>query len=228
MQVFGKTRRDAVLAKVIKMLRLSRAAGTQAEAHTALTLAQQLMYAHDIAEDDVVVDGDRSESEPIEDTVVDETGHHVAWKEYLAAIIAENFRCAYVISESRSSGNVRLVFLGRRNDATVAGEAYRASAAVAAHLAERCVLPRDEADRPAARASFLTGFLKGLLERFAESASANALAVVVEDAVTQHALGFTNAGTATGGALPHADADALRDGFESGYAHGAGKRRLDS
>jgi len=57
---------------------------------------------------------------------------------------------------------------------------------------------------------------------------ANALAVIVEDAVTQHALGFTNSGPATGGALPVGDADALRDGFESGYAHGSGKRRLDS
>ncbi len=44
------SRREAVLDKVVKMLRLARRAGTEAEAHTALTLAQKLMYAHDIAE----------------------------------------------------------------------------------------------------------------------------------------------------------------------------------
>lgn len=216
-------RRDEIIAKVVKMLRLARAAGTEAEAHTALTLAQKLMYAHEIAEQELA---EPDAAQPIEDTVVDATGKHVGWKEYLAAIIAENFRCAYIISESRSSGVVRLVFVGRRPDALVAAEAYQASAMVAATLAEECAHTRSEAHQGAARASFLTGFLKGLYDRFQESAASTALVVVADPEVMQQAAALTNGGNATGAELPTTDGSALREGFESGYAHGSGERRL--
>jgi hypothetical protein len=217
------SRRDEVIAKVVKMLRLARAAGTEAEAHTALTLAQKLMYAHEIAEHELA---EHEAAQPIEDTVVDASGRHVGWKEYLAAIIAESFRCAYIISQSRSSGVVRLVFVGRRSDVVVADEAYQASAAVAATLAEECAGSRDEAGRDAARASFLTGFLKGLYDRLQENAASTALLVVAEPAVMAHAAALTNAGSASGADLPATDGSALREGIESGYAHGSGERRL--
>lgn len=216
-------RREEIIAKVVKMLRLARGAGTEAEAHTALTLAQKLMYAHEIAEHEVT---EPDAAQPIEDTVVDETGRHVDWKEYLAAIVAENFRCAYIISESRASGVVRLVFVGRREDTAVAAEAYQVGAIVAANLAEECARARDEADRPAARASFLTGFLRGLDERLRESAVSTALLVIADPEVMDHAATLTNGGSAVGGELPVSDAGALREGFASGYAHGSGKRRI--
>lgn len=216
-------RRDEIIAKVVKMVRLARGAGTEAEAHTALTLAQKLMYAHDIAEHELC---DSDAAQPIEDTVVDATGKHVGWKEYLAAIIAENFRCAYIISESRASGVVRLVFVGRSADVAVAAEAYQAGALVAATLADACASSRTEPDQDAARTSFLTGFLKGLYDRFQESAALTALVVVAEPAVMEHAAALTHADRAPAAALPTTDGGALSEGFASGYAHGAGERRL--
>ena len=207
------------------MLRLARGAGTEAEAHTALTLAQKLMYAHEIAEHELT---EPDAAQPIEDAVIDAAGRRVGWKEYLAAVIAENFRCAYIISQSRSSGVVRLVFVGRRPDVLVAAEAYQTSAIVAATLAEACASTRPEPDRDAARGSFLTGFLKGLYDRFQESTAGTALLVVAEPAVLQHATALTNGGSATGADLPAADGSALREGFESGYAHGSGERHLPS
>ena len=220
-------RRAAVIDKVVKMLRLASGAGTEAEAHTALTLAQKLMYAHGIAEHEL--EEERGELDPIEDRVVDQSGHRVVWKEYLAAIIAENFRCAYVLSASRSSGVTRLVFLGRASDVAVAAEAYQASAIVGTHLAEECALTRAPSDRSDAREAFLTGFLKGLLDRFDESASSSALLVVAESAVVAHAAAFVNApppDRAAASDLPMRDGGALREGFESGYAHGGGARRV--
>lgn len=205
------------------MLRLARGAGTEAEAHTALTLAQKLMYAHDIEDQELL---EPEAIQPIDDAVVDATGRHVAWKEYLAAIIAENFRCAYIISEHRGTGVVRLVFVGRRSDAAVASEAYAASAMVAAHLAEACAKSREPAEQPAARASFLTGFLRGLCGRFDENASKTALLVVADAGVVAEARALSNAAEATGGALPVSDGDAVREGFVSGYAHGSGRRGL--
>ncbi len=215
--------RDEVIAKVVKVLRLARAAGTEAEAQTALVLAQKLMYAHDIAAGELE---EPETAQPIEDSVVDATGQHVVWKEYLAAIVAESFRCSYIISESRATGVVRLVFIGRQMDVTVATEAYLASAAVAASLAEECASTRQEWERAGARASFLTGFLKGLLDRLTENAASTALVVLADAEVLEHAAAFANGGEATGGALPMSDAAALNDGLESGYLHGSGKRLI--
>ncbi len=217
------SRRDEVIQKVVKMLRLARNAGTEAEAHTALTLAQKLMYAHEIAEHEL----DEPEVvQPIDDAVVDEMGRHVDWKEYLAAIVAENFRCAYIISKSRSLGTIRLVFVGRRADVAIAREAYETSAIVAGHLAEQCAQSRAPHEQPAARASFLTGFLRGLIGRFDENKGSTALMVIADPEVIAEAQAFANGGTATGGRLPVADGEALRAGYESGYAHGSGERAL--
>ncbi len=221
-------RRDEVIQKIIKMLRLARNAGTEAEAHTALTLAQKLMYAHDVEEHEVdgpEVDGPEV-VQPIDDAVVDEMGRHVDWKEYLAAIVAENFRCAYIISESRSTGTIRLVFVGRRADVAIAREAYETSAIVAGHLAEQCAQSRAPHEQPAARASFLTGFLRGLCGRFDENKGSTALMVIADPEVIAEAQAFANGGQATGGRLPVADGEALRAGYESGYAHGSGERAL--
>ncbi len=215
--------REHVIDKVVKVLRLSRGAGTEAEAQTALLLAQKLMYEHDLSAGDIEESG---APQPIEDSVVDSSGQHVVWKEYLAAIIAESFRCAYIISESRSSGQVRLVFIGRRSDVLVATEAYQASAAVAAALAEDCASRRDPGEREAARSSFLTGFLKGLLDRLTENAGSTALVVVPEAAVLEHAAAFANGGEAAGGALATSDPGALHEGLESGRLHASGTRLI--
>ena len=223
-QIGNVPERDAVIEKVVKVLRLARGAGTEAEAQTALALAQRLMYAHDIAESEL---DPGPEPQSIDDRVIEETGAQVAWKEYLGAVIAENFRCAYIVSVSRSTGAVRLVLVGRRDDAAVAVEAYQTSVYVASHLAGQCAAARAPADQAGARASFLTGFLKGLYDRFQESASSTALVRVANPDVIAHATALTNAGLARGGELSSSDGSALREGIESGYAHAAGRRFLD-
>jgi hypothetical protein len=217
--------REAIIAKVVKMLRLARGAGTEAEAHTALTLAQKLMYAHEIAEHEL----DSSEAEgqqPIEDAVIDASHQHVAWRQCLAAVIAENFRCAIIISQSKINGVVRLVFVGRKRDVVIATEAFETSVVVAANLARAFAESREEAERELARVSFLTGFLKGLDERFRAQAASTALLVIADASVMQAATALTNAGEASGQELPVGDGEALREGFEAGYEQGGPSRRL--
>jgi len=217
--------RQELIAKVVKVLRLARAAGSEAEAHTALALAQKLMYAHEIAEHELEL-GQAESEQPIEDAVVDASHRHVAWRQCLAAVVAENFRCAIIISESKSNGVVRLVFVGRKPDVAVASEAYETSVVVAANLARACAEGRPEADRELARQSFLTGFLKGLDQRFRAQATSTALLVLADAAVMREATALTNAGEARGSALPVGDQEAMRDGFEAGYEQGGGGRRL--
>ena len=216
------------------MLRLARGAGTEAEAHTALTLAQKLMYAHGLQASEVGDARSREdvEVEPIEDAVVDHASARLGWREYLAAVAAENFRCAYILSRARARpgaanpGVVRLVFVGRQHDVAAASEAYRAAAIAGETLAERYVSERGAAERDAARDAFLSGFLAGLDKRFRENVQATSLVVRLDDDVLAHAKAFTNAEDAIGVGLPTADADALRTGFSEGFAFGDPTKRI--
>lgn len=208
-------RRASVIDKVVKMLRLARNAGTDAEAQTAIVLARRLMVAHDLDEADL--EEGEPQRQPIDDAVVDASPRHVSFKEYLAAIVGESFRCAVIISEHRATGTVRLVFVGRTADVAVAREAYDAALIAAANLAEEHVRARPASEQDVARGSFLTGFLKGLDARLREDAAATALLVVTDAEVLAHATALANGGDATGGTLPTGDGEALRQGYGAGY-----------
>jgi hypothetical protein len=215
--------RESVITKVVAMLRLARAAGSEAEAHTAFALAQRLMYAHDIEERELE---EAPSPAPIDDAVVDTAAGHVGWKEVLAAIVAESFRCAIILSRSRSTGAVSTVFLGRRDDVAVATEAYQAAVVVAGNLAEEHAAARPRGERDAARGSFLTGFLRGIDKRFRENAAGAALMVLADPEVMAHATALTNGGAAAEQPLETRDAEAMREGFETGFEQGGGSRRL--
>ena len=217
------------------MLRLARAAGTEAEAHTALSLAQRLMYAHGLEAHEVEESngsGGDGDVEPIEESMVDHASSRLGWREYLAAVVAENFRCAYILSQGRTiaasskRGIVRLVFVGRQLDVAAATHAYRAAMFAGETLAEAYATERDEAEQNDARAAYLTGFLSGLDRRFRENIASAALTVRLDDAVVAHAQKLTNAGEAEGVGLPVGDVDALRAGFEQGFAYGDTTRRI--
>lgn len=225
--------RREILEKVVKMLRLARGAGTEAEAHTALTLAQKLMYAHGLSASEVD-EGRAGEDvvEPIEDAVVDHASSRLGWREYLAAVVAENFRCAFLLSRAKprtgstNVGIVRLVFVGRQHDVAAASEAYRAATIAGETLAERYVTEREPAEQDAARAAFLSGFLAGLDRRFRDNVQTTSLVVRLDDEVLAHAKSFTNADEAVGVGLPAGDPDALRTGFSQGFAFGDPTKRL--
>jgi hypothetical protein len=223
--------RDEAIEKVIKVLRLARGAGTEQEAQTALLTAQRLMYAHDIAGHEVAAEPAAPDKaargaakEAIREIVLERAGQRRPWHETLAAVIAENFRCAYLISYSRSTRAVSLIFIGRTSDATVAAEAYFSAAAAAGALADAFALHR--ADRSEAQQSYLIGFLKGLYERFQESRSQTALLLVTEPEIVAHATALANGGEARGEPLAAHDADALRDGYASGFQYGSSTRPL--
>ena len=217
--------RDEAIAKVVKVLRLARGAGTEHEAHAALLTAQKLMYQHDIGEHEV--HDQAAPSEAILDTVVEQSGERMPWNEYLAAVIAENFRCAYIISRSRSTGVTRLVFVGRSADVTVAAEAYQSAATAARQLGEAFAASREPGARAAAKDSYLIGFLKGLYERFQVNITQGALVVQTEAEVVAHAAAFTNAEPAQGAALTASDAEAVDRGFATGYQYGSGTKPIE-
>ena len=219
------------------MLRLARAAGTEAEAHTALSLAQKLMYAHGLEAHEVDESteggggGGETDLEPIEEAMVDHASSRLGWREYLAAVVAENFRCAYILSQGKPSasskrGVVRLVFVGRQLDVAAGTHAYRAAMFAGETLAEAYAKERDEAEREKARDAYLSGFLAGLDRRLRENIASAALTIRLDDAVLAHAQRLTNAGEAVGVGLPVGDVDALRSGFEHGFAYGDKTKRF--
>lgn len=213
--------RADIVEKIVKILRLARGAGTDAEAHNALLHAQRLMLAHDVSETEL---SDPAESMAIEEVVADHLGARLPWKEYLAAVIAESFRCAYIISRARSTGATHFVFIGQGADAPIATEAYHTAVSAADQLAARHAATRPDAD--IARASYLSGFISGLYERFQESSTKNPLLVCTPAAVLAHAQAYTCA-HADGGALPTEDADAVKRGYDTGWTFGGDRRALD-
>ena len=226
----ARSRRE-VLQKVVKMLRLARAAGTEAEAHTALSLAQKLMYAHGLAAHEVEgpeLEGREAEElEPIEESVIDHASSRLGWREYLAAVVAENFRCAYILSRGKSAHAVtRLVFVGRAHDVGAGSEAYRAATIAGETLAERYVQERPDGEHDAARQAYLSGFLAGLDRRFRDNVAETALVLRLEDEVVARARSLTNAGDAQGVGLRFGDHGALRAGYDEGFAFGDPTKRI--
>ena len=214
--------RAAIVEKIVKILRLARGAGTDAEAHTALLHAQRLMLTHDVSETELA---DPAAADAIEEIVADQLGVRLPWKEYLAAVIAESFRCAYIISRARSTGVTRFVFIGQGADASIATEAYHTAVSAADQLAARYAATRPEAD--AARASYLSGFISGLYQRFQENSEKSALLVCTSAAVLAHAQAYARV-DADGGALPTEDADAVKRGYDTGWTFGGTRRALDN
>lgn len=102
---------------------------TEAEAQSALLMAQKLMAKHNIDMSQVIDTVEKTKTE-IEHGKVTEKEKKVWWKGTLATIIAENFRC-YSYYDKYGKGLksvVELRFLGVKEDVQVATEVFKAAA----------------------------------------------------------------------------------------------------
>jgi hypothetical protein len=118
------------------------------------------------------------------------------------------------------------VYVGRQLDVAAATHAYRAAMFAGETLAEVYAKARVEDDREKARDAYLSGFLAGLDRRFRDNISSAALTVRLDDEVLARAKTLTNAGDANGVGLEAGDADALRAGFDHGFAYGDTTKRM--
>lgn len=165
---------ESVLERVRKLRAVAERTTNQNEAETALLLAQRLMVEHDLDERSIETadHGDVG----VSDLDGDACAHRAAaWRNALACVVAENFRCVYYIGWGKGqASSLRIIrFVGRTADVRLAVEVYRQALLAATRLAGLHVAARK---RPRVkrstlllwRKSFLFGFSAGLGQRFAQ------------------------------------------------------------
>lgn len=128
----SKHTKDDWIRKIQAMLNKTTDNGaSEAEAQTAMLMAQKLMAKHGLDMSDV----EATDNEKEEKEIVEEFGNDSKitwWHKSLARVIADNFRCYYFL---RSGHKVtRIVFMGVKEDAEIAKSIFKfASAQIEYH-----------------------------------------------------------------------------------------------
>ncbi len=181
---------DKVIQKIQKLLNLSKnSAATDAEAMSALSMAQKLMASHFIEYSDL------DEVQRDESNVISLKCEHkwdAGYRKPLASVMAENYRCkVYMLGNS-------VMFIGVEEDAKIAKSAFE--------FAYKFIMRRSNQEYERYRAngysgkgivnSYAYGFIKGLKEIL--EAQSRALMIVVPETV-ESAFNDLSLGKARGG-----------------------------
>ena len=159
--------REGMVAKIRKILNLSKNNPSVEEGMAAALQAQKLMAKYRINEDEVTL-------EKIEDDIVSlytnqkHNAHLRGWRKTLATIIAKNFRCnAYMDGKD-------IVFRGFKTDAEVALDTYNYLYSIGNRLAskKRREEKAEKGSGKGAHASFIYGYLQGIEESLGEQCTA--------------------------------------------------------
>lgn len=170
---------EKIVEKIAKLLNVSKDRGaTDAEAMSALAMAQQLMAKYGVAASDL------EEVERDESNIVSLKCEHkwdAGYRQNLACVISENYRCKVYLNGGT------IVFMGVEEDALIAKQAFE--------FAYRFIYRRGNQEYEKAKKeslfgsargvfnSYALGFIKGLDEVL--SAQSKALMIVVPDTVVE-------------------------------------------
>lgn len=167
-----------VLRKIKKALALSENNPSPEEAQTALLKAQEMMAKHNISMSDIQL-GEEDKKEAFHISV-NKQNREQWWYGLLASIIADNFR---VFPYYRGK---TLTFLGLKEDAELAKEVYNFAFESINKFAAEYVkkLSNNGFPTKGIRNDFISGFLKGLSEKFKKQVEENNWGLVlIKDAV---------------------------------------------
>lgn len=229
---------DAILEKVRKVRNLAERAGTDGEAQSAAAALQRLMVKYGITESDleIPVEGPR----PVANNEADQMKSYTpAWKNNLARVIAENFRCQHYWAKDVGYYDVRgeyryvhvLRFVGLEQDVALAVECYRIMVAVSDKLAKKYRTQYKKefgtisvAKAMSMRESYLHGFVSGLEDAFRKQVETQAIvlrvAVEVEEAVAELGLVMTKRRSSANRWDSDARSAGERDGVQVGHSDG--------
>lgn len=99
---------EKIIKKVKNLLELAYDAPNDEEGQTALLMAQKLMVKHNLSLHDV---NTKQKNEAIGETVGHWEYRMSWWKEKLAAILGENFRCQTIRRRKKKEGITQIIFL---------------------------------------------------------------------------------------------------------------------
>ena len=182
---------EKIIAKIKKVLELSRNNPSQEEAKAAALKAQKLMAEYHITMKEV------DDVEDIEN-IVEKTvsvGMGNKWKYYLAAIVSKNFRCKHFFY-----GTSTIVFYGYETDATIAAETFtflfqtgrKAANAYYMKLRNDCQRNGYRFVGDGIKNNFLIGYMEGIREGLENQCTALMIVVPkeVEENYTERSKDF--------------------------------------
>lgn len=154
---------NKIISKVQNLLELAYDAPNDEEGQTALLMAQKLMVKHNLSMSDI-------KTSQKNDNIGETVGHWeyriVWWKEKLAAILGENFRCKTIRRRLVEKGITQMIFFGYDTDAELCTKVYEGALLYLDYRLKRLFPTVSKARWKDYKKSYLLGFLDGLDQRF--------------------------------------------------------------
>ncbi|HEM3667525.1 TPA: DUF2786 domain-containing protein [Streptococcus suis] len=167
-----------IIEKVQNLLELAYDAPNDEEGQTALLMAQRLMVKHSLSMSDIKTS---QKNDNIGETVGHWEYRMVWWKEKLAAILGENFRCKTIRRRLVEKGVTQMIFFGYDTDAELCTKVYEGALLYLEYRLKRLFSTVSKARWKDYKKSYLLGFLDGLDQRFKNQAqSSEEFALVVQ------------------------------------------------
>lgn len=154
---------DKIISKVQNLLELAYDAPNDEEGQTALLMAQKLMVKHNLSTSDIAAD---QRNDNIGETVGHWEYRMVWWKEKLAAILGENFRCKTIRRRLVEKGITQIIFFGYGTDADLCTQVYKGALLYLEYRLKRLSPIASKVRWKEYKKSYLLGFLEGLDQRF--------------------------------------------------------------
>ena len=154
---------NKIISKVQNLLELAYDAPNDEEGQTALLMAQKLMVKHNLSMSDIKTS---QKNDNIGETVGHWEYRMVWWKEKLAAILGENFRCKTIRRRLVEKGITQMIFFGYDTDAELCTKVYEGSLLYLDYRLKRLFPTVSKARWKDYKKSYLLGFLDGLDQRF--------------------------------------------------------------
>lgn len=226
---------DKIIKKVKGLLALANDTPNDEESQAAFLLAQKLMIKHNILQKDVDATI-KSRKDGIDEVAVTSYKTLFWWEKTLAAIISKNFRVKSFYEPSLEDkyqyrAPYRIMFYGFGGDLELAKEMYLLAYEVLVFHTKKYVeesyaesqQPRDRYLTASLKASYTSGFLSGLEERFAEQVASlqkeyPLLVLIPHEVVEAYAEFSVGFGTASYG-VPNAESAAA---YSQGARDGRG------
>lgn len=176
---------NKIISKVQNLLELAYDAPNDEEGQPALLMAQKLMVKHNLSMSDIKAS---QKNDNIGETVGHWEYRMVWWKEKLAAILGENFRCKTIRRRLVEKGITQMIFFGYDTDAELCTKVYEGALLYLDYRLKRLFPTVSKARWKDYKKSYLLGFLDGLDQRFknqTQSSEEFALMVQVPEEVLE-------------------------------------------
>lgn len=161
---------NKVISKIQNLLELAYDAPNDEEGQTALLMAQKLMVKHNLSMSDIKTS---QKNDSIGETVGHWEYRMVWWKEKLAAILGENFRCKTIRRRLVEKGITQMIFFGYETDAELCTKVYEGALLYLEYRLKRLFPTVSQARWKDYKKSYLLGFLDGLDQRFKNQAQSS-------------------------------------------------------